>query len=56
VLEVYHLRSTGKDSHYEKLIASEAVPGIDLTLLSRCILITNHVEAIKTFQAGLPKV
>jgi Uma2 family endonuclease len=55
VLEVYHLRSTGTGEHYEKLTASEAVPGIDLALLSRCILITNHVEAIKTFQADLPK-
>ncbi|MEM9486047.1 MAG: Uma2 family endonuclease [Cyanobacteria bacterium P01_F01_bin.116] len=46
VLALYHFR----DGLYEKINASEAVPGIDLDAFCRCILIENHVEAIKTFQ------
>lgn len=53
VLDVYHLRDSGENAYYEKITASEEVAGIDLTLLSQCILINNHVEALKAFQAGL---
>ncbi|MEO0870170.1 MAG: Uma2 family endonuclease [Cyanobacteria bacterium J06642_11] len=49
VLLLYHLR----DGSYEKISASEVVVGIDLEMFCRCILIENHVEAIKTFQASL---
>ena len=53
VLELYHLRNTDKNAFYEKISASEAVQGIDLEVFCRCILIDNHVEAIKTFQTAL---
>lgn len=53
VLEVYHLRSEGDGLSYEKLSSSEEVKGIDLDLLLRCINMTNHVDAIKTFQQSL---
>jgi len=53
VLEVYHLRGEGDTLHYEKVSGSEEVKGIDLDLLRRCIDMTNHVEAIKTFQQSL---
>ncbi len=53
VLEVHHLRGEGEAARYEKIAQSEAVPGIDLELLRRCITIVNHVEAIKTFQQGI---
>ncbi len=53
VLEVHHLRGEGETAGYEKIDQSEAVPGIDLELLRRCITIVNHVEAIKTFQQGI---
>jgi Uma2 family endonuclease len=52
VLEVHHLRGEGEAAGYEKVAQSEAVPGIDLELLRRCITMVNHVEAIKTFQQG----
>lgn len=55
VLELYHLRDTDNDAFYEKIDASEALPGIDLELFCRCILIDNHVEAIKTLQTTLSK-
>jgi Uma2 family endonuclease len=53
VLEIYHLRGEGDTMSYEKITQSEAVPGIDLKLLRRCITMVNHVEAIKTFQQGI---
>ncbi len=53
VLELYHLRDTDNNAFYEKISASEAVQGINLEVFCRCILIDNHVEAIKTFQTAL---
>lgn len=57
VLELYHLRDSSQDRNgeacYEKISVSKAVPGIDLDLFCRCILIDNHVEALRTFQAAL---
>jgi Uma2 family endonuclease len=53
VLEVYHLRGAGEGMYYGKINQSEAVPGIDLDLLLRCVNIVNHVEAITTFQQGI---
>jgi hypothetical protein len=53
VLEVYHLRGTNNALSYEKVATSEAVSGIDLPLLLRCINMANHVDAIKTFQRSL---
>jgi Uma2 family endonuclease len=53
VLEIHHLRDECDAAGYEKVAQSEAVPGIDLELLRRCITMVNHVEAIKTFQQGI---
>ncbi|MGG6265951.1 Uma2 family endonuclease [Leptolyngbya sp. AN03gr2] len=53
VLEVYHLRLEGDQFRYEKISNSEAVPGLDLELLLRCINMVNHVDAIKTFQQAI---
>lgn len=64
VLELYHLSAgnlsneksedgNSRDAFYEKITASKVVPGIDLELFCRCILISNHVESLKTFQAAL---
>ncbi|MER3435216.1 MAG: hypothetical protein C4288_17820 [Leptolyngbya sp. ERB_1_1] len=55
VLEVYHLRQEGDQLRYEKIVNSEAVPGIDLELLLRCVNMVNHVDAIKTFQQAIQK-
>jgi Uma2 family endonuclease len=55
VLEFYHLRGEGDMLHYEKISNSEEVKGIDRELLSRCINMVNHVDAIKTFQQALQK-
>ncbi len=61
VLKLYHLRAGGASSvengdaqsYYEKIEISEEVKGIDLALLSRCILMANHVEALKAFQVDV---
>jgi Uma2 family endonuclease len=53
VLEVYHLRGAGEGMYYEKIMQSEAVPGIDFELLLRCVNMVNHVEALRTFQQGI---
>ncbi|ACC78896.1 hypothetical protein [Nostoc punctiforme] len=53
VLEVYYLRKEDKALHYERVSSSEEVKGIDLDLLLCCILMVNHVDAIKTFQQAL---
>jgi Uma2 family endonuclease len=53
VLEIYHLRGEGNQLHYEHVKTSEAVPGIDLELLLRCINIVNHVDAVRTWQQAI---
>lgn len=53
LLYMYHLRGSGDGAYYEKIEVSEAVPGLDVALLKRCILMANHVEALRTFQARL---
>jgi Uma2 family endonuclease len=52
-LVVYRLRGEGDELDYEQIQKSEAVPGIDLDLLVRCIAIANHVEAIRTWQQAM---
>jgi Uma2 family endonuclease len=56
VLDLYHLRGEGDMLDYEKISRSEVVKGIDMDLLSRCINMANHVDAIKTFQAALQQL
>jgi Uma2 family endonuclease len=53
VLEIYHLRQEDADEHYEKISTSEVMPGLDIALLTRCMTITKHVEALQTFQQTL---
>ncbi|PZD71509.1 hypothetical protein C1752_06129 [Acaryochloris thomasi RCC1774] len=52
-LQIYHLRGEGEPLDYELIAKSEAVPGIDLELLVRCVAIANHVDAVKTWQQGI---
>jgi Uma2 family endonuclease len=54
-LALYHLRQNDAELNYEKITQSEAVPGIDLALLCRCITMVNHVDAIRTFQESIQK-
>jgi len=54
-LAIYHLRTATPDVRYEQIATSEALPELDIALLLKCINMTNHVEAVKTFrQAILP--
>jgi Uma2 family endonuclease len=53
VLALYHLRQEGDQWRYERITTSEAVPGIDLDLLLRCVNMANHVDALKTFQQAI---
>jgi Uma2 family endonuclease len=55
VLEIYHLRGEGDQRQYERIAASAPVPGIDVELLVRCINLTNHVEAVRTWQQAIQK-
>jgi Uma2 family endonuclease len=53
VLDLYHLRQDGETLSYEKIKQSEEVPGIDLELLKRCVLMNSHVEALKVWQKAI---
>lgn len=53
VLSLYHLRDQEQQLEYEQIEHSEVVPGIDLSLLQRCINIDNHVEAVRTWQQNM---
>ena len=53
VLDLYHLRGTGNKTRYEKIATSEEVPGIDLILLEKCVLMNSHVEALKVWQKAI---
>jgi Uma2 family endonuclease len=46
------LRSHG----YEKIDQSEVRPGLDINLLSRCLLMASRVEAVKEFRRGISGV
>jgi Uma2 family endonuclease len=52
VFGLYHLRSHG----YEKIDQSEVLPGLDINLLSRCLLMASRVEAVKEFRRGISGV
>jgi Uma2 family endonuclease len=55
VLAMYHLRGAAESLRYERIDESESLAGIDVAMLSRCINLVNHVEAVKTFQQSLMK-
>jgi len=52
VFGLYHLRSHG----YDKIDQSEFLPGLDINLLSRCLLMASRVEAVKEFRRGISGV
>jgi hypothetical protein len=52
VFGLYHLRSHG----YAKIDQSEFLPGLDINLLSRCLLMASRVEAVKKFRRGISGV
>ncbi|GAX46415.1 hypothetical protein NIES4075_74390 [Tolypothrix sp. NIES-4075] len=57
-LNLYHLREEKNirfvDTYgYERIIKSEFLPELDISLLSQCALITNSLECIDEFERGL---
>ncbi len=48
-LALYALRSDG----YEPIQRSEILPALDIDLLSRCINLPNHTQAVKTFRQAI---
>ncbi|MEG4090117.1 Uma2 family endonuclease [Microcoleus sp. Pol12B4] len=47
-LELYHLPEEG----YDRIISSEVLPELDLSLLKRCILFASHLDALEEFSRG----
>jgi Uma2 family endonuclease len=54
-LSIHHLRSEAESTFYEKLTQSEVLPNLDIELLKRCLLMVNHVEAVRAFQQGIQR-
>ncbi|HBB33134.1 MAG TPA: hypothetical protein DDZ80_25940 [Cyanobacteria bacterium UBA8803] len=48
-LSLYALQQQG----YEQIRCSELLPALDIALLTRCIKMSNHVQAIREFQNGI---
>ena len=48
ILRLYRLR----ESEYERIERSNVLPDLDINLLSRCLMMTSRVEAIKEFRRG----
>jgi len=40
----------------QKIDQSEVLPGLDINLLSRCLLMASRVEAVKEFRRGISAV
>lgn len=49
-LAIHYLRITDESIKYEQLQSSEALPSLDIATLTKCINISNHVEAVEAFQ------
>lgn len=49
LFSLYHLRSEG----YERIDNSELLPELDINLLTRCVLMTSMLEAVREFRRGL---
>ncbi len=49
LLTLHHLRESG----YERIYHSEVLPSLDIDLLSRCVLMTSRLEAVKEFRRGI---
>lgn len=52
-LAIYRLSTTTQDVSYQQSATSEELPELDIALLLRCINMTNHVEAVKTFRQAI---
>ncbi|MBG1263873.1 Uma2 family endonuclease [Nostoc commune] len=48
-IEVYCLR----EQEYEKVVKSEFLPELDLSLLNRCLLLSSPLKAIREFRQGI---
>jgi Uma2 family endonuclease len=46
LLTLHHLREEG----YERIYRSEVLPDLDIDLLTRCVLMTSRVEAVREFR------
>ncbi|MBE9125310.1 MULTISPECIES: Uma2 family endonuclease [unclassified Coleofasciculus] len=46
---LHHLRVDG----YERIYASEVLPGLDIDLLTRCLLMASRVEAVREFRRAI---
>jgi Uma2 family endonuclease len=53
VLAIYSLLDDGTAMQYERIAQSKVLAGLDVELLSQCILMSNHVEAIKVFRQSI---
>ncbi|MBG1268107.1 Uma2 family endonuclease [Nostoc sp. WHI] len=60
--KLYHLRDNSQtelatvypDTYgYEQIVASEILPGLDISLLERCISISDSIQAVDEFEQGL---
>ncbi len=49
LFSLYHLRG----DRYEQILRSELLPDLDIGLLSRCVIMTSKVEAIREFRKHL---
>lgn len=54
-LAIYHLRTYARGADYEQLAASEELPELDIAVLVRCINISRHIEAVKSFREAISK-
>jgi hypothetical protein len=52
VFALYRLRSEG----YERIQRSVVLPELDINLLSRCLLMTSKVEAVREFMQAISQV
>ena len=52
-IAIYHLRETDEATSYEKILSSELLSELDIALLTKCINMSNHVEAVKAFRTAL---
>lgn len=49
ILAIYYLR----EQEYDKLVKSELLPELDLSLLNRCLSLSSPLEAIREFRRGI---
>lgn len=49
LLSLYHLRESG----YKQIARSEVLPELDINLLTRCLLISDTLEAASAFRQGI---